>query len=75
VVIWLHISILDLFFITYNGPVFLWRDNSQLPTIIVHFSIALATTILFKIIAKARIAKLQKNKLQQKSQQVSKQSS
>jgi len=57
VVIWLHVSVLDLFYITYNGPVFLWQDNSQLLTLVVHFSIALATAGLFKMIAKARVNK------------------
>lgn len=61
VAIWLHISVLDLFFITYNGPVFLWQENSQLLTLAVHFSIALATSILFKIITKIRTKKLKKS--------------
>jgi len=59
VVIWLHVSVLDLFYITYNGPVFLWQDNSQLLTLAVHFLIALATTVLCKIIAKGRVNKSQ----------------
>jgi len=57
VVIWLHVSVLDLFYITYNGPVFLWQDNSQLLTLAVHFLIALVTTVLCKIIAKGRVNK------------------
>ncbi len=55
VVIWLHVSVLDLFYITYNGPVFLWQDNSQLLTLAVHFLIALATSVLCKIIANSRV--------------------
>jgi len=43
VLIWLHISALDLFFITYHGPVFMWQENTQLLTIAVHFFIALLT--------------------------------
>jgi hypothetical protein len=56
-IIWLHISVLDLFFITYKGPVFLWQENMQLLTLVVHFLIALLTAILFKVIAKARVNK------------------
>ncbi|MCW8834504.1 MAG: hypothetical protein OQK03_14405 [Colwellia sp.] len=41
--VWLHVSLLDLFYLTYNGPVFLWHENGQLLTIIVHFSIATLT--------------------------------
>lgn len=59
-IIWLHISVLDLFYVTYNGPVFLWQENTQLLTLIVHFSIALVTTGLYKIMSKIRAKKSQK---------------
>lgn len=59
IIIWLHISVLDLFYITYSGPVFLWQENAQLLTLVVHFLIALITTGLYKIISKARINKSQ----------------
>lgn len=59
IIIWLHISVLDLFYITYRGPVFLWQENAQLLTLVVHFLIALTTTGLYKIISKARINKSQ----------------
>lgn len=58
-IIWLHVSVLDLFFITYKGPVFLWHENSQLLTLMVHFLIALSTAILFKVVAKKRVNKEQ----------------
>ena len=60
VIIWLHVSALDLFYITYSGPVFLWQDNTKLLTLGVHFSIALATTGLYKVISPARVNKSQK---------------
>jgi len=59
VIIWLHISVLDLFYVTYNGPVFLWQENTQLLTLAVHFLIALVTTGLYKTIAKIRTNKSQ----------------
>ena len=59
-IIWLHISVLDLFYVTYNGPVFLWQENTQLLTLAVHFFIALVTTGLYKAIAKIRTNKSQK---------------
>jgi len=52
VVIWLHISLLDLVFFTYRGSVFLWQENIQLLTLFVHFSIALATTTVYWLINK-----------------------
>jgi len=47
VIIWLHVSMLDLFYITYRGPVFLWQENAQLITLAVHFSIAALTTCCY----------------------------
>jgi hypothetical protein len=61
VTIWLHISALDLFFVTYNGPVFLWQDNAELRTVIVHFSIAFATVSLYWLINKFAKKKPNKN--------------
>jgi len=54
-IIWLHVSILDLFFITYKGPVFLWQESSQVMTLAVHFLIALMTTGLYKLLCKLRV--------------------
>jgi len=58
VVIWLHISLLDLVFFTYRGSVFLWQENIQPITLFVHFSIALATTTVYWLINKFIICKL-----------------
>lgn len=44
---WLHVSILDLFFVNYSGPVFLWAESVEPKTLIVHFLIALITTLTF----------------------------
>jgi hypothetical protein len=52
IIVWLHISILDLFFITYRGPVFLWQENLQLLTLLVHFFIALGTTLIYWLVNK-----------------------
>lgn len=60
VVIWLHISVLDLFFVTYSGPVFLWQDNTKVLTLAVHFIIALAVTALYQLISFIRKSKRQK---------------
>jgi len=51
-VIWLHISVLDLFYITYRGPVFMWKENLQLKTIAVHFFIAVTTTAVYWLVNK-----------------------
>lgn len=63
-VIWAHVSLLNLFFVNYSGPVFLWQENSELITIEVHFIIALATTGFYLLVTKLRNGdKTQKRKL------------
>jgi len=52
IIIWLHISALDLFYVTYRGPVFLWQENAQFLTLLVHFLIALVTVGLYWLISK-----------------------
>lgn len=63
VIIWLHISALDLFYVTYRGPVFLWQENVQLQTLVAHVLIALATIGLYCFISKRKSTnpKTQKN--------------
>ncbi|WP_286264330.1 hypothetical protein [Thalassotalea atypica] len=46
-IIWLHVSLLNLFFVNYSGPVFLWKENSEPTTLLVHFLIAATTTTIF----------------------------
>jgi len=47
VVVWLHVSILDLFYVTYSGPVFFWRESFQLPTLAIHLTVALLTVGIY----------------------------
>ena len=55
-VLWVHVSLLNLFFVNYSGPVFLWQENSELLTIQVHMLIALATTGFYLAVSKLRQA-------------------
>jgi hypothetical protein len=55
IVILVHISVLDLFFVTYSGVVFLWEENSRLLTIVTHLSITLMVTLLYLVIPIFRI--------------------
>lgn len=52
---------LDLFFVTYRGPVFLWHENTQWLTLVVHFLIALSTTCVYWLVDERAKAK-RKNK-------------
>lgn len=42
-VVWLHVSILDFFYVTYSGPTFFWQESVQLTTLAIHLSVALLT--------------------------------
>ena len=53
-IIWAHVSILDLFYVTYRGPVFLWQKNGELLTLAVHFGIALAVLVFYVFLSKLR---------------------
>jgi len=49
-VLWLHISLLDLFFVRPSGPVFYWDENLRGETILVHISLALASVLFYLLI-------------------------
>ncbi|TWX72990.1 hypothetical protein [Colwellia sp. C1TZA3] len=53
-ILWAHVSLLNLFYVNYRGPVFLWQENSEFRTILTHFLIALITTAFFLAITKLR---------------------
>ena len=63
IILFAHITLLDLFFITLNGPVFLIKENLRIETITVHFVIALAAIIVCFLLALLRGA-YKKGKLQ-----------
>ena len=54
-VLWVHISLLNLFFVIRNGAVFLWQENSELHTVITHFVIALSAVLFYMMVSKVRI--------------------
>jgi hypothetical protein len=54
-VLWLHISLLNLFFVNLRGFVFLWQENSELNTLATHFITALAGTLFYIIVTKIRM--------------------
>ena len=57
-ILFLHMSLLDLFYVTTSGPVFMWQENMQTKTIFVHILIALLSVALYAILVNAqKIAK------------------
>ncbi|MBA6346825.1 MULTISPECIES: hypothetical protein [unclassified Colwellia] len=59
-VLWLHISLLNLFFVNKRGVVFLWQQNSELNTLLTHFITALIAAIIYIAITKIRIGLAEK---------------
>jgi len=54
-VLWVHISLLNLFFVNHRGAVFLWQENSELNTLITHFVIALSAVFFYMMVSKLRV--------------------
>lgn len=50
----IHNTLLDLFYIGYNGPVFLWEKNLKFEVFTTHFTIATATMLVYISAAKLR---------------------
>jgi len=51
ITILLHVSALDLFFVTANGAVFWWDESSQLLTIATHLIITVMVVLLYLVIS------------------------
>lgn len=54
IVLLLHVSLLDLFFVTHGGPVFLFDKNSEIKTIVTHLLIVLASVGFYVLLTKFR---------------------
>lgn len=52
--LWFHVSLLDLFFVNFSGPVFLWAENLKTVTLVTHFMIAAVATGMFWLIAQLK---------------------
>jgi hypothetical protein len=60
-VLWLHISLLNLFFVNKRGIVFLWQQNSEINTLLIHFITALIAALIYIAVTKIRIGLAEKN--------------
>lgn len=45
--LWLHVTVLDLFYVTTTSIVFLWQENFAPLTLLVHFLTALVAVIFY----------------------------
>jgi hypothetical protein len=42
-VVWGHVTILDLFYVSYSGPIFFWQESLQPYTLFIHLAVASLT--------------------------------
>jgi hypothetical protein len=47
VVILAHVTILDLVYVTYDGPIFFWQQNLQWFTVFIHLVVAFISLIFY----------------------------
>ncbi|WP_367238738.1 hypothetical protein, partial [Colwellia sp.] len=47
IVVWGHVTILDLCYVTYSGPIFFLQESLQLFTIITHLTVAALTLVFY----------------------------
>lgn len=50
-VLWAHVTILNLFYVTYQGPIFFWQQSLQAKTLIIHVTIACLTLLGYVVLS------------------------
>ena len=53
-VIWLHVTLLDLSYVNHKGAVFLWEESFRPITLFTHLLIAATTLIFYLLVTKLR---------------------
>lgn len=59
--LWLHVTVLDLFYVTTSKVVFLWQENFAPLTLLVHFATALVAALFYIGVTKFRAYNAAKN--------------
>lgn len=47
IAVWGHVTILDLCFVTYSGPMFFWQKSLQPYTLFIHLTVASLTLAFY----------------------------
>ncbi len=61
IVVWAHVTILDLCYVTYSGPIFFWQENLQPYTLFIHLTVA-TLTLAFYFLLMNLITRFRTNK-------------
>ena len=54
--VWVHITLLNLFAITMDGPIFFWAKSAEVNTLLTHLFITLITVMAYLSLHQARLA-------------------
>ncbi len=60
IILWLHITVLDLFYVTPHEIKFLWKESFEPLTIAVHLFVAMVATLSLLMISQFRLFKAKK---------------
>ena len=63
-VVWGHVTILDLCYVTYSGPIFFWQENLQPFTLFIHLTVASLTLAFYYLLINIS-TRFRKNKIEQ----------
>jgi hypothetical protein len=55
VVVLAHVTILDLVYVTYKGPLFFWQQSFQWFTVFIHLTVAFLTLIFYFMLIRLSI--------------------
>ncbi|TWX66749.1 hypothetical protein ESZ36_14390 [Colwellia demingiae] len=61
IAVWGHVTILDLCYVTYSGPIFFWQENLQPFTLFIHLTVASLTLAFYLLVININ-ARLRANK-------------
>jgi len=64
--IWVHVTLLDLFAVTLEGPLFFWAESIGFKTLFTHLSITLMTVLVYLSLHQARLAFQRKDQFDSK---------
>jgi hypothetical protein len=54
--VWVHVTLLNLFAVTLEGPIFFWAESVELKTLFIHLFISMITVVVYLSLHQARLA-------------------
>jgi hypothetical protein len=67
IAIWVHITLLNFFAMTLDGPIFFWSESITVKTLLTHLFITLITVMVYLSLHQARLALQSDNQFNNKA--------